>query len=442
MSNSKWLGRALMGGVALSVMASGAQADELSELKAQLEALQARVSTIESSPSAVMPEGASLMTFARGAGSNADWGPYAARDAANYVADRGFTIAITPTADMPAPVAEVTVYGYVKGDVRYDFDFDMGSTFFLTSVNDNANRGDHITLHAQQTRFGIRSKVDTAVGQIRTLVELDFFGSGAGGNSPNARMRHAWGEWDMTPNWTLGVGQYWQTAGLVNFGISTVDFSGPAGPTLGRRAQVRLTYTDGPLSWAVAIEKPTHHTDTAMPNISAYLQYDVPGGHQFYLGASVADWEPVGRDKLGWVVQGGANVNLADVASLTLAAAYGEGEVISYLNQQSFSAIDRFGNPTEAWGVGVGLSFAINEATSFNVGWGMVESLESNNSRFITFGEPDERRNMTVHANILWQPVRQLRLGWEVMWGQKEYYERWRSDRDALSAQFGAWFFF
>src|SRR4051812_3583240 len=39
MTNTKWLRRALLGGVALTVMASsGARADELADLKAQLEA--------------------------------------------------------------------------------------------------------------------------------------------------------------------------------------------------------------------------------------------------------------------------------------------------------------------------------------------------------------------------------------------------------------------
>ena len=27
----------------------------------------------------------------------------------------------------------------------------------------------------------------------------------------------------------------------------------------------------------------------------------------------------------------------------------------------------------------------------------------------------------TVHANILWQPVKQMRLGWEVMWGRENF---------------------
>ena len=43
--------------------------------------------------------------------------------------DRGFTIAITPTADLPAPVHEVTVSGYVKGDFIFDTHQDLGDSF-------------------------------------------------------------------------------------------------------------------------------------------------------------------------------------------------------------------------------------------------------------------------------------------------------------------------
>ncbi len=46
MTNTKWLRRALLGSVALGVMASGAHADELAELKAQLEGLQSRVNQL------------------------------------------------------------------------------------------------------------------------------------------------------------------------------------------------------------------------------------------------------------------------------------------------------------------------------------------------------------------------------------------------------------
>ena len=89
----------LLAGCALGAMAATAQADELSALKAQLEALQSRVNSIETAgpaTSAGAPEGASYMTFRRGSLETYD-GPVNH----NFEEDRGFTVAITPTADLP-----------------------------------------------------------------------------------------------------------------------------------------------------------------------------------------------------------------------------------------------------------------------------------------------------------------------------------------------------
>jgi hypothetical protein len=58
----------------------GAQADELSELKAQLEALQSRVGQLEQQPSmAALPEGASFLTLTRGSADITDRTPTGAR---------------------------------------------------------------------------------------------------------------------------------------------------------------------------------------------------------------------------------------------------------------------------------------------------------------------------------------------------------------------------
>ena len=47
-----------------------------------------------------------------------------------------------------------------------------GDSFYLPSIRGNDNNN-HVRLHAKQTRFGIKSKVNTAVGQIRTVVEME-----------------------------------------------------------------------------------------------------------------------------------------------------------------------------------------------------------------------------------------------------------------------------
>ena len=212
-TSSKWLRRALLGGVALGVTATGAQADELSALKAQLEALQSRVNQLETTAPAAgttpsgLPQSDSWITIHRG--SDVGWDQSTHARPQEYIPeDRGFTIAITPTADLPAPVHEVTVSGYVKGDFIYDTHQDLGDSFAASAITGGDDR-EHVRLHARQSRFRIKSKSDTAVGQVRTLIEGDFFGVGGNesfSNSTAFRLRHAWGEWDITPSTTIGVG--------------------------------------------------------------------------------------------------------------------------------------------------------------------------------------------------------------------------------------------
>ena len=142
-TSSKWLRRALLGGAALSVVATGAQADELSALKAQLEGLQNRVNQLETTPATNTPSGLpqsdGLITFHRG--SDIGWDQTTHARPQEYIPeDRGFTIAITPSADLPAPVHEVTVSGYVKGDFIYDTHQDLGDSFSAAAISGGDDR--------------------------------------------------------------------------------------------------------------------------------------------------------------------------------------------------------------------------------------------------------------------------------------------------------------
>jgi hypothetical protein len=447
-------------------MATGAQADELTALKAQLEALQSRVNSLESAPAAAaLPEGYSYMAYGRGSGSNDDWGKESAIDRVNQSDDRGFTVAITPTADLPAPVAEVTVYGYVKGDVIYSFqDNDFAASTGWSAVNSVANNDDHITIHAQQSRFGIKSKVDTAIGQIRTRIEGDFEGAPYGTNNA-FRLRHAYGEWDMTENMTLIIGQTWRVASLLPLGISTVNFFGTSGWTYSRHPQVKIRYSNGPLTVHLGIEQSLDQTASNVPVFGGSIQYDVPGGHQIVVGAAAgedvasrvddngtpddgnplngdetADDFTVSDDDLSWMVQGGVNINLADMATFTAAATYGAGAVLSRYQASPFTLNQLDANDdahlNKSLGLMAGLSVPVTDTTTFNVVWDYL-----NGDHQARLGGHDELH--TVHANIMWQPVKQMRMGWEVAY-------LWSSDEDpastmedeVLQLQWGTWFFF
>jgi hypothetical protein len=192
------------------------------------------------------------------------------------------------------------------------------------------------------------------------------------------------------------------------------------------------------------------------PNLSSYLQFDAPGGHTFIITGTVADTQDTvfeDGDDFGWAVQAGANINLADIATLTVGGLYGEGgQHCQYLAQDTpfcgevldidKGGVDDFFSE-KGWGVLAGLSFGITDTTTFNVQYGIsvmdndVEFIEGHNDVLV----------QTVHANILWRPVQQMQLGWEVMWGQYDIdsdddFFVGRTDDDAIRAQFGAWFFF
>jgi hypothetical protein len=480
-TSSKWLRQALLGGAALGVAATGAQADELSALKAQLEGLQSRVNQLESTgPAATtpsgMPQSDSWITFHRGSDIGWDQETHS-RPQERIPEDRGFTIAITPTADLPAPVHEVTVSGYIKGDFIFDTHQNVGDSFAASAITGGNDR-EHVRLHAHQSRFRIKSKSDTAVGQVRTLIEGDFEGAGGNelfSNSKAFRLRHAWGEWDITPNTTIGIGQTWTNFMNLFAYPDTVDFFGPAGASFARQGQIRMTYTSGPMLFAIAVENPETDLTLAtaagnastgtcresagtnpceandnIPDFTARLQYDAPGGHKFQVSGvlrnlrvdgDLAAGGITGSDsELGYGILGAASINLADIATFTAMAGYGDG-IGRYLINGGFAAGTVTGtaanpniNSIEAWSVVAALALGVTDTTTMNIAFGYYEADNGD----ILAGMIEDVT--TVHVNLIWQPVSRFRMGVEGMYGYNDI--KGLHGTGALRFQFGAWFFF
>lgn len=461
--------RVALASVALCCMGAEVQSNELNDLKNEIANLQNRIDVLEQSPA--RPAASTdtntygMITFRRGSEATSDWVVNRVGD--GMPSDRGMTIAITPSADLPAPVHEVTISGYVKGDFIYDFGQDLGDYFAYSQIVDNNGRK-HARLHARQSRFRILSKSDTSIGQIRTMVEGDFYSGGPVG-STDFRLRHAWGEWDMTPNWTFGAGQTNRNFMSLITGITTVDFNGPAGLIgTSRIGQMRLTYRDGPHTLAFSIEDPTGEDEWTtrlsgfnddMPDLVGRWQYDAPGGHQFLasaagrhfttkkkLGAARSD------DTFGWVVQGGANINLADVATLTAGVIYGQGAGNYIIANAPAYWVDPATGSIEtitSMGVFAGISVPITDTTTANFGWGMTKPDGKQVKKLVDSGVATgtmTRQTMSVHGNIIWRPVNELQLGWEVIYGQRTYNNMSNQGNhhtgDNIRAQFGAWFFF
>jgi hypothetical protein len=137
-------------------------------------------------------------------------------------------------------------------------------------------------------------------------------------------------------------------------------------------------------------------------------------------------------DQLGWVVGAGANINLADIATFTVGAQYTEGLAARWMNQLESSRTvceDLVVDPDtgdlicndfnhdlqKAWGITGGLTLNVNDPTSINLEAGYAQNLDADENALLNVDNV-----VTVHGNILWQPVKQMRLGWEAMWGRNE----------------------
>jgi hypothetical protein len=439
-------------------MATGAQADDLTALKAQLEALQSRVNQLESTgpaASAGAPEGASYISFRRGSDLGWDMSNLIPADE-RLMDDRGFTVAITPTADLPAPIMEVAISGYVKADFLYDTHNFLGDAASPSAVALGSGDDENVRLHARQSRFRITSKSDTAVGQIRTLIETDFFGAGN-----TLRLRHAWGEWDMTPNTTFGAGQFWTNFYSQAGQINTIDFGALLGGSDGisRQSQFRITHRTGPATISVALEDPGGNsavtfaggtsgaTDHDLPDLTARAAFSLGSANVQVSGVvlenhidanGVGAALGVGNDSdIGFGLAAGVDIPFGDMITLYGQAAYSDGAT-RYLSSGGTAGYNAVIGPTgnlrstESYGWTVGASFKMSEASTFNAAYSSFRVTDNRPAGF-------DRGADKIHVNYLWQPVSKLRMGVEGIWANRE---ATGGDQDNIRIQFATWFFF
>jgi len=403
MKMMKW---ALLGSAALAVTATAARADDLADLKAQIEALQTRVSQLEAQPQAAMPSGYSLMSIRDGQGTFEGVLPEKYGDRVRD--DQGFTLSVLPTADA-APVAEVSVSGEIRTSLIYT---DIDDKFSDDTLDLN-NRG----------RIFIKGKVDTAVGEVGGYFRLEASGGGNFNDySESVNMNKAYGWWKFAPEWELMAGYNDNTGALqtsYDWLVSSIPIR-TVGPSNINNEQFRLTFTSGPLAFAISVEDPdnidvvTFGTDTVqyvttfggigtltllttstatqdksdIPNLQAYLMYSSDAFTAQIVGL-VQDDEFGSTD---WAIGGGATVGIADSFTFLAAAVVGEG-TSSYANNVSPITTDE-----EFWGGSIGVIANLSEDTRLELGAG--------------YEDYDVGGQATAfNGGIFWDPVSQVTLG-------------------------------
>jgi hypothetical protein len=371
---------ALLGTAALAAVSVSARADDLADLKAQIEALNGRISQLEATPS--VPAGYQLLSVSE---TNAIIVPGLINDAnGRDFGSKATNIGILPTADVPAST-NLQWSGYVRAAVTY--------VDGAVEVDGETVDGDAFDI---RTKVGLKfvGTTDTAVGEVG--VRATFVAASAGaalinrGNS-SVETDGYWGWWKMTPELTLAGGVDGTLANSSNafdnrcscYYIDTGGAFATAGGG-GDPSQIRLSYASGPISFAVAVEDYDNDGDSSAVGVAAEMKYS---GDTVGFDINAGYWDPTSGNVGGdadWTVNAGANLGLGDIASLGIAVGLGES---GHTADDDFMRASMF------------MGFTLSDAVAAELG--------------VTYTDLDAGDNLTVAGGLYYTPVSQLTLGLE-----------------------------
>ncbi len=361
---------ALLGTAALAAASLSANANDLSDLKAQIEALNSRIATLEAAPS--VPAGYSLMTMSK---APAIVAPSLDVDPA-YLANAQ-TISILPTADVPAST-NIQWSGFVRAALVYD-------TFDVVSVDGFTPDDDNLDIFTR-AELKVSATTDTAVGEIGVFVKLRS--SGEGLSTSVVTSPEYWGWWKMTPELTFAGGYSGSVAGI-GFGYDGkcncyLTDNATAGYGHNDKTQFRVSYASGPLSAAIALEDDSQHGGFKDDTFGVAGELKWSGDA---ISAEIAGgmWDG-GSNEDAWNVGVGAGYTM-DMFTISASAGLGEGH-------------DGF----EFWKANVLVSANLSEAIHAEIGFNHYND------------EVDGFDENAVLAGLYWDPVSQLTIGLEGEW--------------------------
>lgn len=397
-------------------LASHARAEDVDDLKTQVDNLQRRIAQLEQRP-------ASAAT----ANANASGAVLAGATKGSF--------------KLPNSDTSIALGGYVKLDAIYsdksaganstaDQEYEAGSV--PVGPNAGVSERNQIKLHARQSRLFFKTDTPTSLGSLGTNLEFDLFGTSGNesvSNSNGLRVRHAYG--------TLGnflAGQTWTTFSDPSTYPETLDFGGPAGQIFVRQAQVRWTQPFAGGQWAVALENPEtvvalpdgtslRADDDRFPDVAANLQWSTRFGKYSLAGlirqirVDSASTPAARTEKWGYGigVNGVIPLGVLDDARFSLYQGNALGRyTVGFFSDGILDTEGRVSLPSQ-WVANVSYRHYWSPTLRSTLALSVLRA----NNGVGTAGSVN-REAESAHLNLIWSPVQRVNLGIEYLIARRE----------------------
>jgi hypothetical protein len=356
----------------------------------------------------------------------------------------------------PAAGSSFEVYGFAMLDIGLDFKqidpnwFDTMRVTKLPKVENEFGRDHRAFAGVRQSRFGARSAMPTALGELRTTFEFELFGTGVDEGQTTFRLRHAYGEVGQ-----FGAGQTSSPFMDPDVFPNSIEYWGPTGMVFFRNVQVRwMPYGDANL--VLALERPGASGDAGvyadrieLQNVSGRTPLpDLTGAYKLVrdwgyvrVGGALRSikWDDLLDDAFdlsggatGWGINLSSNIKAGAADTLRLQFVFGEG-IQNYMNDSPVDVgiANNFQNPlTPIVGEPLPITASVifldhtwSERFSSTIGYSRQDIDNTDGQAGDAF-----RTGQYALGNLLYTPVPNFMVGGELQWGRRENFNGFHSD--------------
>jgi hypothetical protein len=343
----------------------------------------------------------------------------------------------------------IDLYGFVMVDTGYESGqsdpnwFDVMRPTKLPSFKNEFGGNGNVYFGVRQTRFGVKTSTETAVGNLKTQFEFELFGTGVDAGQTTFRLRHAYGELGQ-----FGAGQTWSPFMDIDVFPNSVEYWGPSGMVFFRNVQIRwMPIRSDSTRLTFALERPGASADGGvyagrvelqgikprfnLPDLSWQARFMRGWGYLQVAGIfRKIGWVDTNNDEFklggtafGWGVNVTSNLKFTKKDVGRFAVVYGEG-IENYMNDApvDIGVKNNPGNPLTpikgkplpVLGVVSFLDHNWSDKFSTAIGYSLVNIDNSNAQK-----PSDFHQGHYALGNLLYHPVPSVTVGGEFQYGRR-----------------------